>query len=111
MNAWGLIEVPSKEWKMSVFYVFDKVSLRKVGNVYGYKSLRGAKVGLAAYKKSRPNPLLWENLVVGTELEYNALDYEVPTYNCLNPEAGTFMIKRSLKGTCCDPATESYHSM
>jgi len=35
----------------------------------------------------------------------------VETYNCLNRDAGTFLIERSAKGGCCDPATETYHSM
>lgn len=43
--------------------------------------------------------------------DWHAGDYEVDTCNMLNPSAGTFKIRRSLKGTCCDPATERYHSM
>ena len=35
----------------------------------------------------------------------------VETYNMLNPDAGPVMIKAYLKGTCCDPATETYHCM
>jgi len=38
-------------------------------------------------------------------------DYEVDTINILNPKAGTFKIRRSQEGTCCDPSTERYHSM
>jgi hypothetical protein len=35
----------------------------------------------------------------------------VETYNMLNPEAGVVMIEAYLKGGCCDPATNLYHSM
>ena len=35
----------------------------------------------------------------------------VRTHNILNPEAGEFTIDRASKGGCCDPATETYHSM
>jgi len=36
---------------------------------------------------------------------------EVMTCNILNPDAGEFPIARASKGGCCDPATETYHSM
>ena len=36
---------------------------------------------------------------------------ELMTCNILNPDAGEFPISRSMKGGCCDPATETYHSM
>ena len=36
---------------------------------------------------------------------------KVKTTNILNPEAGEFDIELSLKGGCCDPATERYHCM
>jgi hypothetical protein len=36
---------------------------------------------------------------------------EVPTYNMLNRAAGEFPISWQNKGSCCDPATESYHCM
>jgi hypothetical protein len=33
------------------------------------------------------------------------------TRNILNPGAGEIEIERSAKGGCCDPGTETYHSM
>ena len=42
---------------------------------------------------------------------YNAQDILVSTYNMLDPERRVIMIRKSLKGGCCDPATETYHSM
>ena len=33
------------------------------------------------------------------------------TRNILNPGAGRLPIQRSAKGGCCDPGTETYHSM
>lgn len=36
---------------------------------------------------------------------------QVMTYNCLNRERGEFPISWDAKGTCCDPATETYHCM
>lgn len=35
----------------------------------------------------------------------------VPTYNMLGDRNKVVMIKKSLKGGCCDPATETYHTM
>jgi hypothetical protein len=43
--------------------------------------------------------------------EYQKKIPMVKTYNMLNREAGEFDIRADLKGTCCDPATETYHSM
>ena len=42
---------------------------------------------------------------------YNAQDILVPTYNMLDPTHKVIMIRKSLKGGCCDPSTETYHSM
>ena len=38
-------------------------------------------------------------------------EQQVMTHNMLNRAAGEFPISWQYKGTCCDPATESYHSM
>jgi hypothetical protein len=38
-------------------------------------------------------------------------EQQVMTYNMLNRAAGEFPISWQNKGTCCDPATESYHCM
>ena len=52
-----------------------------------------------------------ERLTVISKEEFDLADVEVETFNLLNPNGGPVMIKRSLKGTHMDPATESYHSM
>lgn len=44
--------------------------------------------------------------------QYNQfVDVEVETYNMLDPERKPIKIRKSLKGGCCDPATETYHAM
>ena len=45
----------------------------------------------------------WVDIVWGNE--------PVMTHNILNPAAGEFPIERKAKGGCCDPGTETYHSM
>ena len=42
---------------------------------------------------------------------FDANEPMVETYDMLNPDAGTFLIPASQKGTCCDPGTERYHCM
>jgi hypothetical protein len=112
--------------------IFDTVTMRKPRELDGsYETMRGAKSALTRYKKKVAERIeknnaridagglgqkttLEEatgNLIIGTYADFARLDYDVPTHNMLNPEAGEFMIKRSLKGTSCDPATERYHTM
>lgn len=50
-------------------------------------------------------------IVAGTVEEYRAADVEVETYNMLDPERRPIKIRKSQLGGCCDPATETYHSM
>lgn len=45
-----------------------------------------------------------------TSEAYEALDIEVETYDMLDPLRKPIRIRKSLKGTACDPATEAYHS-
>ena len=53
-----------------------------------------------------------DNLAVAdVETFYSTIDYEVETYNLLDPERKPIKIRKSCKGTNLDPATERYHSM
>ena len=54
------------------------------------------------------HPVIYEAMSVK---DYAAGDYLVETVNILNPSAGPIMIRRSEKGTCNDPGTETYHCM
>ena len=103
--------------------IFDTVTMRKpTGLDRSFETMRGAKSALTAHKKRVAASLLrnksektveevTKDLIIGTYADFARLDYDVPTHNMLNPEAGEFMIKRSMKGTSCDPATERYHTM
>lgn len=114
--------------------IFDTVTMQRPRGLEGsYASMRGAKTALTAHKKRLAANLVKHNeaverrgygekstktveemvanLVIGTYADFAKMDYDVPTHNMLNPEAGEFMIKRSMKGTSCDPATERYHTM
>lgn len=112
--------------------IFDTVSLQKPrGLERSYATLRGAKTALTAYKKrvaascDRTNAKvdlsgygnkvdaeeLMKNIIIGTYADFGRLDYEVETTNILGTPGNKFMIKRSLKNTCCDPSTERYHTL
>ena len=74
-----------------------------------FDTLGGAKASLTRkYSKGRNGHLM---AVTDVETFNNEIDYEVETRNILNPEAGVIMIRKSLKGTACDPGTERYHTM
>ena len=49
--------------------------------------------------------------VVMDSEEFAKADEMVETYNMLNPHGDKVMIRKSQLGGCCDPATETYHSM
>ena len=71
-----------------------------------FKSERGAKIAFARkYKSKYPNAI-----IVDTDT-FVRDEPMVETYNIMNRAAGTFLIRKSQKGTCCDPATETYHAM
>jgi hypothetical protein len=112
--------------------IFDTVTMRKPRELdRSFETARGAKMALTRYTKKMAERVeknnarveagghglkmtldeIVKNLVIGTYADFARLDYDVPTYNMLNREAGEFMIKRSMKDTCCDPATERYHTM
>lgn len=114
--------------------IFDTITMQRPRGLEGsYASMRGAKTALTAHKKrlaaaqarhdaeverrgfgeksKKTVDEIVANLVVGTYADFAKMDYDVPTHNMLNPEAGEFMIKRSMKGTSCDPATERYHTL
>ena len=67
---------------------------------------RGAKIALARKYKA-----IYPNAIIEDHITFNKNEPMVETYNILNPKAGTFLIRKSQKGGCCDPAMESYHSM
>ena len=71
-----------------------------------FETEQGAKTSWT--RKFKKNPKL---AVTDVNTFRNEIDYEVDTINILNPSAGPIKIRKSLKGTCCDPATERYHSM
>jgi len=52
-----------------------------------------------------------EKVKVATLEQFNTEDIEVPTTNILGDKGNVVMIRKSLKGSCCDPGTESYHCM
>ena len=79
----------------------------------GYKT-KGAAEGAMKRTKERGGICLRypeTKYEVMTLEAWEAGDYLVDTINILNPKAGTFKIRRSQQGTCCDPSTERYHSM
>lgn len=91
------------------FLVYNTVSLHIHATC---DTLGGAKRSAVAINKRRARAEYPREgtYVTGTRAEYDALDIEVPTYNMLDPERRVIMIRKSLKGGCCDPATETYHS-
>ncbi len=48
---------------------------------------------------------------IDTYDNWAASDPIVETYNLLDPDKKPVKIRLSEKGSCCDPATERYHSM
>jgi hypothetical protein len=76
-------------------------------------TLAGAKRSASAINKRRARLEYHREgtFVAGTRAEYDALDVEVETYNMLDPERRPIKIRKSQKGGCCDPATETYHCM
>lgn len=76
-------------------------------------TLAGAKRSAKAINKKRARSEYPRagTYVAGTREEYDALDVEVETYNMLDPQRRPIKIRKSLKGGCCDPATETYHAM
>ncbi len=73
-----------------------------------YKEQRTAK---AQYTRAKNNGVINDSWKVDTLENYQNNEPMVETYNMLDPERKPFNIRMSDKGTCCDPATESYHSM
>ncbi len=71
-----------------------------------FASERGAKIAFARKFKTK-----YPNAVIVDQDTFSKNEPMVETYNLLNREAGTFLIRKSLKDTCCDPSTERYHSM
>lgn len=106
---------------------FSRLKFRKIENT-GYSSYSGRVcygVQGALEKTDGAYPWAAMAIVDDGEPEYNTFktreaaakwllafgNLQVMTRNILNPDAGEFPISRSEKGGCCDPGTETYHSM
>jgi len=82
----------------------DTVEVTKMQDI-GYHGRWYVSVN-GSYKvdyKTLDSAMEWVDQVWGNE--------PVMTHNILNPAAGEFPIERKAKGGCCDPGTETYHSM
>ena len=70
---------------------------------------RSATCAMKRVKRSKKEE--WYDYVAMSIEEFREGDTLVETRNLLNPDAGPIMIRRSQKGGCCDPGTETYWSM
>ena len=78
---------------------------------YAAKNLKGARADAFVTQTKEKFHGDDRVYVVMTTEELHEADIMVETYNMLNPHGGKVMIRKRLLGTCCDPATETYHSM
>lgn len=68
-----------------------------------YNTLRGARVGLAAFlRKSK-------DYMIVSKLDFDKNDVIVTVKNLVSGKP--VQIRKSEQGTCCDPSTERYWSM
>lgn len=80
-----------------------------VDTLYVYKSVKtagGAKKSAQAMVNKGKN-VAWTD----RENYETNIDHMTTTYNMLDPERKPIPIRKSQLGGCCDPATETYHSM
>ena len=75
-----------------------------------YETVRTARAVLTKAINSGKVPA-GHKYIVASYAAYTAADPIVETYNMLDPERKPVPIRKSLLGGCCDPATETYHSM
>jgi hypothetical protein len=77
-----------------------------------YATVGAAKAAMTRTKKRDGSPKYPATTHEVMSLEqFQEADVLVETYNMLNPKGGKVMIRKSQKGSCCDPATERYHCM
>lgn len=89
------------------FVIYNKETIKR------YETSRGSvfsleRIAKSVFTKAKLNPEKW---AIASMEEYDKLDIEVETTNILGKPGNVVMIRKSLLGTCCDPATERYHSM
>lgn len=88
-----------------MFVIYNKETIKR------YETSRGsvfsqARIAKSVFTKAKLDPEKW---TIDTLENWDKLDIEVETVNLLSGKP--CKIRKSLVGTCCDPATERYHSM
>jgi hypothetical protein len=100
------------------YVVYHNITLHIVAHC---KTQAGALRSMAAHNRKLARAHAARSQAdLGTNDYYTCTDQEhydkhvnvmTTTYNMLDPERKPIAIRKADKGGCCDPATETYHSM
>lgn len=94
-----------------IYNLKNESAVKEYGSIRTFGTARAAKVAVAAIVRKSNGKLTKADFLVCTTAHFEAnLDPMVETYNMLNP-GKVIMIRKSEKGSCNDPATETYHCM
>lgn len=97
-----------------MFYIYNPTTYAQYfpkHSMYGPGRYETEQAAKAQRTKAIKAGKLNEDWKVISVEEFNANEPMVETRNILNPDAGPIMIRISQRGGCCDPGTETYHSM
>jgi hypothetical protein len=109
---------PSLQKQLKIRRIKNERGTAYIGRPFWSIEVRIQRVGgecpwqLQVWDEHGARPMVWyTSLTRALEAVQKIGREKTTTRNILNPGAGEIEIERSAKGGCCDPGTETYHSM